>query len=286
MPELPEVEAHRRLLDRHATGRRLVDVVVVDPGAVRPRRSTRPSHGGAAAALRPAVGGVFDPPFRVGKRLGWPVGEVGLEVHLGMTGHWVRRVGDEVPRFARLGLRLDDGATLWFTDARRFGCVVPHPRAALAQVVGSGLGPDALDAALDGPALAARFCTSRPVKLALLDQARLAGLGNIHAVEALFLAGIHPDTPCDALDAAAWARLADAIPRQLHEGLADLGQDEIVYLSDGAESPFRVYGRAGLPCPVCGTAVARAVRGGRSTTWCPRCQPALSPSRGARRSVG
>lgn len=286
MPELPEVEAHRRLLDRYATGRRLVDVVVVDPGAVRPRRSTRPSAGGAAAALRPAIGGVFGPPLRIGKRLGWPVGEVGLEVHLGMTGHWVRRSGDEVPRFARLGLRLDDGATLWFTDARRFGCVVPHPRDGLRDAVQAGLGPDALDAALDGPALAARFRTPRPIKVALLDQARLAGLGNIHAVEALFLAGLHPDTPCDSIDAEGWSRLAAAIPRQLRDGLADLGDDEIRYLSEGAENPFRVYGRAGLPCPVCGTPVARAVRAGRTTTWCPRCQPAPRVRRGARRRSG
>lgn len=274
MPELPEVEVCRRLLARWGQGRVLVGVDVPDPGAVRPARSTRPSSASADALhrLRASVGASLGAPERRGKRIGWPVGAHGLVLHLGMTGHWVRRTAGERPRFARVGLGLDDGSWLWLDDSRRFGCVVPVSGEALRSELEGGLGPDALDDAPSGPELAARFATRRAIKVALLDQARLAGVGNIQAVEALFRARIHPDTPCDALDAAAWARLAEAIPDRMRAEIHALGEEEVVYLSDGGENPFLVYGRAGEACPVCAVPLVGGVRAGRATTWCPACQ--------------
>jgi formamidopyrimidine-DNA glycosylase len=120
------------------------------------------------------------------------------------------------------------------------------------------------------------------VKAALLDQRRLAGVGNIQAIEALWDAGVHPASPADALDPAAWQRLATAIPRTLHRTLALAGDGEMVYLSqDASQNPFRVYGKAAAPCPRCAAAIVREKLLGRSTFLCPTCQPLAAG--GARR---
>ena len=115
MPELPEVEAARRLLAHWTVGRRILRVATPDEAVVR--EVLRAALDGAAPAA----------PIRHGKRLGWafdgPEGQTALLVHLGMTGRWARRTGEEPPRFGRLGLHMDDGSAVWFVDARRFGCV-------------------------------------------------------------------------------------------------------------------------------------------------------------------
>lgn len=276
MPELPEVEANRRLLAPFA-GRRVVAVDTPDPTSVRSSLSTRARDPHAAAALGALVGQVADAPARRGKRLGWTFGRAGLLAHLGMTGRFV--IAPEPPRWAKVGLGFDDGRTVWFVDPRRFGCVVPMAADAVDAALRAGLGPDALDDDPTGPELAARFVTPRAIKVALLDQDRLAGLGNIHAAEALWRAHLHPDTPCTSLDPAAWARLAGAIHTQLVHGLALVEADGIAYLSDGVISnPFEVYGRAGKPCPRCGAPIHGETRAGRSTFWCPDCQKAPGKS--------
>jgi formamidopyrimidine-DNA glycosylase len=115
----------------------------------------------------------------------------------------------------------------------------------------------------------------RPVKVALMDQSALAGVGNIYASEALFGARIHPSTPAGDLTEAQ----ADALARQMlavmQASLEREQDDEIAYLHSGeaVENPFRVYGHEGEPCPACGAPIAREVHAGRSTFWCPRCQP-------------
>jgi formamidopyrimidine-DNA glycosylase len=210
---------------------------------------------------------------RHGKRLGLEVGSGWWLVHLGMTGRFVRSLSEvAAPAHARVGWGLDDGHTVWFCDARRFGALVPLvDREALSE----GMGPDAL-APMEGPILAACFRGRRGVKVALMDQACLAGLGNIHAVEALWRAGVAPDRPVDDVPMEAWAELARAIPVQLAAGIAEVPDvQDFTYVTDGGENPFAVYGREGEPCPRCGDAVVRAVHGGRSTFWCPRCQPSV-----------
>lgn len=279
MPELPEVEVHARRLDRWTRGRRVDAVHLPDPAAVRGTMSTRPSdaHPDGPALVARLVGTTSAGTVRRGKRLGWRFADpdAALLVHLGMTGRWVRRAAaDEPPRFARIGLTFN-GQTSWFLDSRRFGCVVPLDPATLDAAMTDGLGPDALDP-LPPDELAARVGRGRTaIKHALMDQARLAGLGNIHAVEALWRARIHPGQPANRLEPAAWEALAAAIPAQLADVVRDEdGDDDVVYVSDGGDNPFAVYGREGEACPRCGAAVARAVTGGRATFWCPGCQPA------------
>ncbi len=283
MPELPEVEANRRLLIPCA-GHRVTAVHVPDPTSVRPALSTKSKDAGGAERLVALVGQVADVPTRRGKRLGWTFGPHGLLAHLGMTGRFV--VADAEPRWAKVGLTFEDGRTVWFVDPRRFGCVVPVDAALVPAALSQGLGPDALDAPQTGAQLAARFLTPRAIKVALLDQDRLAGMGNIHAVEALWRAHLHPDTRCVDLDAKAWEALAGAITAQLHHGLDLVAADGIAYLSDGViTNPFEVYGRAGEACRRCGGRIQGEVRAGRSTFWCPDCQPQRAYSEAVTRSA-
>lgn len=268
MPELPEVEACRRSLLRWSAGRRVVAVEVRDPRSVRRSRTDRPSAADPDGAdrLRAVVTAAPPGPIaRHGKRLLWHFGPGALLLHLGMTGKWSRR---EAPH-AKVGLRLDDEGWLWFVDPRLLGGVVPTTAAEGPALLADGLGPDALRPPL--PRLTGR----RPVKVALMDQAVVAGLGNLHAAEALWRAGIHPATPCDALDDDAHRRLERAVHAQLAFALELLGrEEEVVYVEEaGAPNPFPLYARGGEPCPRCGAPIARFTQGGRTTWWCPGCQP-------------
>ena len=277
MPELPEVEIARRQLARWAAGRRVRGIRLEDPGAVRTRLSTTlaDAHPEAREAVTDGVvGAIASEPIRAGKRLGWAFGDGGgWLVHLGMSGQWVKRAPDAaLPPHARLGVELED-AVCWFCDLRRFGCIVPVGRDALEGALREGLGPDALDAALGAEGLRARLTGRRAIKTALLDQAVIAGVGNIQAIEALWRAGVHPATRCDRLSDGQVAALAEAIPAQLAETIASEDTDEMHYLTQGGDNPFDVYGRAGEPCRRCGATLVDGRLGGRATVWCPACQP-------------
>jgi len=275
VPELPEVEIARRQLRRWTEGRRITGVRVLDPAVLRSKLSSRPSDAVPEAADRLAklVGRSPGELLRHGKRLGWRIGADALVFHLGMTGSFVRRPAtDDPPGAARLGVVLD-GEVAWFVDGRRFGCAVLVPAAEVADRLREDQGPDALDEALDGPALKTAVSSRKAVKVALMEQDRLAGLGNIHAAEACFRAKVSPHRRADSLEDAEWARLAEAIEVQLRGAITDEDSDDLVYVNLGGPNPFSVYGREGEPCPVCGTAIRSEVAGGRSTFWCPTCQP-------------
>lgn len=272
MPELPEVEFCRRSLHRWATGRPVRGVEVHDPRSIRLTRTTRPSQGDPDGADRLAAivtGALPAEPERRGKRLLWRFGDHALLLHLGMTGKWTRLPSPHV----KVTLHLDDGP-LRFVDPRLLGGIVPTTAAEGPALLADGLGPDALTPPL--PRLTGR----RAVKVALLDQAVVAGLGNLHAAEALWRAGIDPTTPCEALTPAQHRRLDRAVQEQLRFALDLLdADDEIAYVEDaGAPNPFPLYGKAGAPCPRCSTPIAKLVQAGRTTWYCPRCQRA-SPRR-------
>ncbi len=275
MPELPEVEIAARNLRRWTAGRR-IEAVDADPGARRVFRPATP-----AAFARALAGARLGPIRRVGKQLllslergGAPLG---LLAHLGMTGKWIRREGDAArPRFSRCRFVLDDGAVLHFDDLRLFGRlrVVPGGRFEEVPEV-AALGPDPLEQGIDLARLAAGLARSRlPVKVRLLDQALLPGVGNILASEALFGAGVDPRRPARSLSPDEVRRLAEAVLASVREAIAREEGPEITYVEEpGAENPFRVYAREGEPCPRCGeAAIRRLVQAGRSTFFCPRCQ--------------
>lgn len=272
MPELPEVENARRCLEGWLRGRRLAGVRTLDDKVWRGSVATRPPTG---PSLPPPelAGDALQAVHRHGKRLGLVFSTAELYVHLGMTGRWV--AAEEAPRGARLALLREDGPPVWFADLRRFGSVVPVPD--VAAILAHGHGPDALSP-LAGEALAARFSGRRAIKVALMDQKCLAGLGNIHAAEVLYQTGIHPTRRIHQLGTADWQALAARIPAHLADVVAAAGDQPLTYVTEGGDNPFAVYGREGEPCPGCGTAIVRVRQSGRSTFFCPACQadPATS----------
>lgn len=267
MPELPEVDFCGRRLAAWTAGRRVVGVDVLDPRSIRLSRKDRPSSGhpnGRAALEAVVLSAAASPPERHGKRLLWHFGDRALLLTLGMTGRWTRL---DSPH-AKVRLLLNDGTRLTFSDPRLLGGIVPtQPGTGEAQLR-EGLGPDARNDAL--PAFSGR----RAIKVALMDQSVLAGLGNLHAAEALWRAGIDPRTPANEIVGARHRRLSIAVHRQLELTTLLLERDEeIVYVEDaGAPNPFPVYQRQGSPCPACGSEIERMIQAARSTYWCPHCQ--------------
>jgi formamidopyrimidine-DNA glycosylase len=207
---------------------------------------------------------------------------VGLWSHLGMTGKWLRRdAGAPAPRFARASFTLDDGHVLHYCDMRLFGRLQVVPGARWGDVSElAALGPDPLVDGVDVARLAAALRARRvPIKVALLDQGILAGIGNIQASEALYRAGIDPRRPAASLTPGEVRRLATGVRRSLEATLAQferaVGPDgDIAYVEEaGTPNPFAVYDRAGQPCRRCRRGViTRIVQAGRSTFFCPRCQ--------------
>ena len=110
------------------------------------------------------------------------------------------------------------------------------------------------------------------IKLALMDQQRIAGLGNIHTAEALFRARLHPDRPVGSLSRPELARLARGIAASLRHAMQHADPEGFDYVSEGGDNPFRVYGREDQPCPRCRAPIRRTVHAGRSTFFCARCQ--------------
>ena len=275
MPELPEVEIAARNLRRWAQGRR-VERAWAEP---RARRIFRP---GTARAFAAAVEGArVEEIRRRGKQLlvtleagGKPLG---LVSHLGMTGKWVRREGDgDPPTHSRARLRLDDGSVLHYRDPRLFGRLRLVPGARFDEVPELALlGPDPLEDGIDPARLAALLAGSRrAIKVAMLDQRLLPGVGNIHASEALFIARIDPRRSAGSLSRAEVARLGRSVLASMRRTIRAEDGPEITYVEEpGAENPFTVYAREGERCPRCRRGLLRRiVQGQRSTFYCARCQ--------------
>jgi formamidopyrimidine-DNA glycosylase len=268
MPELPEVEIARRSLERWL-GRSEVTGAEAEP-----TRIFRKGERSDFEALRGKLAGAD----RHGKVLlvALDSGQ-GFLSHLGMTGKWVRRTTEQPERYSRARLRLADGSVIHYRDQRLFGRIEPHRAEQLWGLPDvQALGPDPWKTRLSGRALReALRSTKLPIKVALLDQSRLAGLGNIHAAEALWRARIHPARPTRSLQPAEWNRLATAVRTTLRFALAAEDAEEIAYVEEpGSPNPFRVYDRAGKPCQRCHTRIRSMRQAGRVTYFCPHCQPA------------
>lgn len=269
MPELPEVECARRALERWFDGRRLTRVEV--ERAARTLRDTRPAD---VVRLAPAT---LVSTARRGKYLllGFSGGR-GLVAHLGLTGKFLKRPAGEAVGHSRARFLLDSGDVIHFSDPRLFGRLVAAPAAKLDEYPPvANLGLDPLVDGLTGPRLQQAIgATKQPLKVAMMDQARVAGLGNIHVAEALYRARLHPSRTAASLSKAEWAALARAIDAGIRFALAREGAlDEISYVEEpGAPNPFLVYGRAGEHCRRCRATFAVFTQGGRSTYYCPGCQ--------------
>lgn len=286
VPELPEVEHLRRTLEPRLLGRSVTratlhrrDVAVgpADPpgGFARQRSPVRPTRLGRRQMLDGARIARID---RRGKFLAVVAFDGrALGVHLGMTGQllWARPGGRLPTNHVHATWRLDDGSRLIFRDPRRFGGLwVAHSRDALPPW--GGLGPDALD--LTGKQLAALVAVARrPIKAVLLDQAMLAGVGNIYADEALHAAGIHPALLACEIDPGHLAALGRVLVDLLTAAIGAGGSTLRDYRgAEGQRGAFQlrhaVYGRAGQPCRTCGRPLSCGLLAQRTTVWCDACQ--------------
>jgi formamidopyrimidine-DNA glycosylase len=271
MPELPEVEHARLCLVRWTKGRTIAKVLVADARVV---------HGGASAQLPARLAGRRIIGLR--RRGKWL--EITLDdgprlyCHLGMTGKWVSRPAEApAERFEKARLELVRGARDKATTSVRYIDPRVLGRMRLEEAEPGfwrKLGPDPLHDGLDPRALGERLAKkARPIKEALMDQALLAGIGNILATEALFRARLDPRTRSDRLEARTVAVLVRAIQQTIAHSLALEAGPEITYVSESrASNPFKVYGRGGQPCPRCKAPLRRIVQGGRATVFCARCQ--------------
>jgi formamidopyrimidine-DNA glycosylase len=275
MPELPEVEIAARNLRRWAVGRRIT-AIDADPAAKYVFRPSTP-----ATLARKLIGARFEAVRRIGKQLlvslEQDVTPVGLLAHLGMTGKWLLRPPEAAaPRFSRARFRLDDGEVLHFVDLRLFGRLRVVPGARFDAVPELALlGPDPLEDGIDVPRLREALARSTlPVKVKIMDQALLPGVGNIQASEALFRARIDPRRSANALSPGEVKKLAAAVLASVNEAIAREDGPEIAYVEEpGTENPFQVYAREGERCPRCRRgAIVREVQAQRSTFYCPRCQ--------------
>jgi formamidopyrimidine-DNA glycosylase len=269
MPELPEVEHARLCLVQWVHKRTIVKATIADARVVQ---------GGASAKLASRLKGrVVTGLRRRGKWLEMTL-DAGpaLYSHLGMSGKWVSRPPAAPPeRFEKARLDLARGKTktsVRYVDPRVLGRMrLEEPEPPFWRK----LGPDPLHDGLDPIALGAKLAkTPRSIKEALMDQALLAGVGNILATEALFRARLDPRTRSDRLGKAEVKRLVRAVLQTIRRSLSlEEPGKEMTYVSEvRATNPFAVYGRGGAPCPRCKTTLKRIVQGGRGTVFCPSCQ--------------
>ncbi len=274
MPELPEVETAARQLREWVQGRRVT--------AARAEK-TRVVRGQDPQALASIVGHRLLSIERLGKwmLLSFDRG-AGLLSHLGMTGKWLRRSrGEASGPHVRASLEFEGGVLLDYRDPRLFGRLLAGPPEELRrQPALASLGPDPLSGVDARTLTAALSGTRRSIKEALMDQHTLAGLGNIQVSESLFRAQLHPEKSAETLTRVEVERLSRAIEASLRFTLEhERGEEPIDYIEEGGANFFLVYGRAGEPCPTCKTPLERIVQGGRSTFFCPTCQPGPTPRR-------
>jgi len=276
MPELPEVETMRRGI-LPIVGGRITDIEAV-AGSLKPIRiSPRPS-----LLCRRTAGCRIEAIERYGKRVALRLdSQAVLVLEPRMTGLILLA---EPPDLEHLRLRVRLSGVrprqLLFWDRRGLGSVrLLEPRQLALELGPDKLGPDALEVLAQE--LRERLHTSRrEIKVALLDQRAVAGIGNLYAAEVLHVAGIHPGKRCDRLTSADWARLHAALQHVLAEAVHYEGST----LADGTyrnalnspgryQNHHRVYGRTGQPCPTCGAGpIRRIVQAQRATFFCPDCQ--------------
>jgi formamidopyrimidine-DNA glycosylase len=273
MPELPEVETVRRMLERSVRGRTIRSVAL---SGLPLRERVSPS------LPRRLRGRTIERLERRGKYLLMRLdGGLTLLSHLGMSGRWLVLRDRERPMLDHVHARIGfaDGTGLWFQDVRRFGLLRLMRTDELDRdPVLARLGPDPLASRPTGATLGGQARGARAaVKTFLMDQRRIAGLGNIYASEILHRAGVDPRRRAGSLTPREWGRVARAIGVVLGEAIGRMGTTFSTYRTVWGEPGeygelLRVYDRAGEPCRRCGTVIRRIVQGQRSTFYCPCCQ--------------
>lgn len=283
MPELPEVETVARTLAPLIAGRSIAKVRLLHPQTLQGPLPLEALQGLRIDAENPTsrrgkllfVHGSHAPTSEGAQTI------QGFAVHLKMTGRlFVHPAETPLHAHTRVHLLLDDGSQLFFDDARKFGYLrVISPQSLQDWAFLQKLGPEPLEI---GPKdFAALFAGKKgKIKSLLLDQAILAGCGNIYADEALFRARIAPHMPAHHLQGDQLAHLHAALQSVLRESIAACGSSIRDYRTArgdvGAfQNAFAVYNRAGQACIQCGTVLEKIQVAGRGTVYCPHCQPCV-----------
>lgn len=276
MPELPEVETIVRQLSRSLPGRMIQDTEILFPDLL-----DRPPAQFADELRHSRIDSVG----RRGKNILLSFSESPLlAVNLGMTGsllfrssHWPGGPEEEGPTHVAIDFSLDAGAHLLYADSRRFGSLrLFSPEG--WEMESARLGPEPLDPALSAGKLHDLLSRSRaPIRSWLLDQTKIAGVGNIYASESLFRAGIHPRRSARSLLPEEARRLLMAMRDVLEEAIRARGTTLRDYRTasgdrGGFAPSLQAYGREGNPCPRCNTTIERIVFANRSVFLCPECQ--------------
>jgi len=258
LPELPEVETLCRQLNTAISGLTVRDMVTLDTAKL--------------ADFPDRIGRQVKGVKRWGKHIVLNFDDdQNMIVHLRMTGRFLwQKNEDESPKHVRMIMAFSSGRIV-FIDPRRFMTVtkgnIPHQ---------GGIMDPLVDMTSQGLAEKGRNC-KRPIKTFLMDQSIIAGIGNIYACEILHCAGINPSRPVNTISTEQWPEIIQITRHTLERAIACRGSS----ISDwrdfyGNEGTFhhehRVYGRKGLPCPLCQSAILRITIGGRGSYFCPQCQ--------------
>lgn len=273
MPEMPEVETIRRGLTKYIVGKKLVQADVLLPRQLRAPQSVEKFQS-------MIIGRTLERIDRRGKYLLCEFGDMVMVIHLGMTGQLYYSPDEVVDKtYVRFLFRFDSGEYLVFADVRTFGGVYALRKDELGQIKGlSTLGAEPLAPGFTADYLMGRLAKRKSaIKVFLLDQRQVSGLGNIYVDEALFDAGILPARRAESLSREETERLVKSINRVIADGIRDGGTTFRDYRNGVGgmgdhQNHLSVYGRKGEPCRVCHAPIERCVIGGRGTHYCPTCQ--------------
>ncbi|MDE6994897.1 MAG: bifunctional DNA-formamidopyrimidine glycosylase/DNA-(apurinic or apyrimidinic site) lyase [Lachnospiraceae bacterium] len=273
MPELPEVETIKRVIEPQIQGRMITKVAV--------RRPEVAAYPEADEFCRRLTGQTVSHMSRQGKFLIIHLeNKERIVLHLRMTGGLLLAPAQcPEEKYTHVVFSLDNGTELRFSDMRRFGRFWLLREEETDTCTGMDkLGLDPLAPACNAEYLSSHLSKRRKaIKECLLEQTIIAGIGNIYSDEILFTAGIYPARPANSLKQTEWERLAEAIPERISYFIEKNAITAEEYLEtkgrDYRNTPFlQVYGHGGSPCPKCRETLCRMVIGGRSSVYCPVCQ--------------
>lgn len=273
MPELPEVETVRQSLIPHVLNKEIASVQVLYP-RVFPKQTID-------EGIARLTGEELLDIRRRGKYLIFLVSnDIWMIIHLRMTGQLLYVQDGSLPlaKHTSFLLEFKDGSHIRFVDQRKFGTVYVVDEGDVSEITGlRTLGPEPLSDQFTPRVLRDMLARDTKIKAVLLDQKRIAGLGNIYADEALYRAHIHPNRPASSLEVEEIERLYLAINEVLTEGIRFRGTTIKDFRSGYGEpgefqKHLRVYGKRGEPCSLCGSLIERVRVAGRSSHYCPTCQ--------------
>lgn len=271
MPELPEVETIRSDLQKELVGEKIIAIDYKVPNMLKPDPDT---------VLKNSVGKEVLSFTRIAKLLLINLKGGGhLAIHLKLSGQlFIKPATDTPTKYTYVNFFFDNGKNLWFNEFRKFGYVKYIRDEGSLDAILKSYGPEPLTPQFTIEVFKKMLGkTTRAIKIVIMDQKKLAGVGNIYADEALWYSKIHPETKANKLTSGEVKSLFENINFVIKQGIEDRGTTVDSYLDGlgkkgGHDIHLMVFRKDGQPCPSCGTAIKKSRVGGRGTHYCPNCQ--------------